>query len=1278
MPQLAIAAAGAAIGGSIGGAFLGVTAVSWGWMAGSLLGSLLFAPDGPKAQMGDTRAPKIDFGSRMHRVYGTVRVPMSPRWLDVFDPTSQSAGGKGGGGESEFYTYTSNALYWVADGTNVEGFRRIWKNGELVYNNGTWADAESIAASNDSQHWSDITFFDGNVAQLPWSVYEAAVTAPQADAHRRIACIGVQGIECGNSPQLPFFEAEIYTNGADGDAIWRNHVRFAEDDARDTSYYDATPVFSSGVEDIDYSISDGTFQTIDGGADINLTWSGTHLRPQNGMPITIQAKGCMTVPSHHFTPSLYVYGSDTFFFSIGCNSTFGFDNQWRFFLVWPGNAGAYYGPHFGTGEMHHCELIVTPVISGATATSGTIEVYVDGVMLHSASFGSSSVDTTGYCKIYSPSTGFSQEGIQVEYAGTAFAALHTTNFTPPADLPTADGPTVTVGPEDLADVVSAECLRCHGVTAADFDVTDLAGVEVDGFICEGSAREAIEQLMAAYYFTAVPGKKVVFKMLDEASLTTIPAEDTGVGLDQASEMFAGLMRANDLELPAQVSITGPNPSADYDPATATSDRLVTVGNKIEQATWRVVFTPAEMKGRANANALDARIATHTATIQVSDKYAAYEIGDVMTHVDHEGNSYVTRWLRETYSQGVKSVDVRLFDRSILTLTGAMSDTYSPAIVVRGPAALQTALLLDVPIMRDADNAYGLYVTATGTGRWQGATVYKSADDATWVEVAQLANRGVIGTASELPDFTGWTWDDTSTLTVTLDEGSDTTLTSSTKAAIEADQTINAAIVGVHGRWEVINYVTATFVSGTTWTLSGGMLRGQRGTEHNNGNHAAGDYFVLLRTTGIARIEGDATDVGAARYYKVVPAGATIASVSSQSLTTEEQGLTPYAVVDIQNDAGTIRWNRRSRLSYAPLGVTQPPLGEDSESYDVDFYDGASLVGSTQVTSPETPLNGATSMVELDAAAQRLRVVGSDVLGVSPSFLASPYVARFDSSGNELGRMTTLTPQDGFPTAFVDDGTSVYVAAIAGPNVSQVHRIDPANIVGTTALSAEASYDGTADADCQGLAHDGTNLWVAQAYTQDLKKLDASTLSVVDTYSTGIAGGAMVYDSGSLWICDRGTSEIVEWDIGATSEVRRIPCAGFPCDVLIDGGYIYVAGSGAVTVHDQATGVELLRVAAALVDMFHTGLSLQGSNVVFRSGTDLVYLSGATVVDVIAITDLIAVSGTGAAGVYASTRAGLASAPKTYEVSPLGGDVTEVRVNQNSASVGRGHEASLTL
>jgi hypothetical protein len=1271
MPQLAVAAAGAWIGGAAAGTGVfatvaGVTSMTLGgqvgWMAGSLLGSLLFAPKGPKAQIGDTRAPKIDHGSKMPRVYGTYRVPLNPRWLPEFTADSQSAGGKGGGGGSEYYTYSSSPLYWCADGINVIGVSRIWKNGELVWTNRADSDSESLANSADTVHWDEMQFFDGNTSQLPWSVYEAGVGSVNADAHRRIACIGITNLKCGNSPQLPFMEAEIYTNATNGGALTLLQSRFIDSDDDDESYYDrGSPTQSGGsVVEGSFVVNRDNIADPDTPSFLNYEPAGLQVLA-NDSPLTVE---CFLTPG--VNPNVYYITAFEFLPNAAFTGSYH-----RF--GWYTSAGnlIYENPTVGieadvgaVAGKTHCAMVFS-------ATG--LRVYIAGVKVYEVAGDYRQDPTQMRVRVGDPLgyeddiTQFSVNGFRVRqeevYTGE--------NFSPPTEIPPPDGASVIPGSEDLADVVSAECIR-SGLTAGEIDVTDLVGTEVRGFKCEGTAADAIGQLMGAFYFYCLPGRKLVFRMLDAASIATIQAADTGAGVDQASEVFAGLMRGNDLELPAQVSLTAPNPSADYDPATATSDRIVTVANRIEQAQLAVVFTPAELKGRANANVLDARVAAHTASLSVDDTFAAYEPGDVITHVDEEGNGYITRWVKESYSQGVKQIDLRLFDRSVLTLTGTMSDTYTPALTVTAPA-VPVLYLFDSPILRDADDGHGIYATVTASGDWEGAELFLSRDDVTYESVGTFANRGVVGTATELGDFTGWTWDTANSMTVTLDADTDG-LTASTKAAVEADAYLNVALVGEHERWEAIRFANASLLGADTYLLSD-FLRGQFGTEHANAEHEAGDTFVLMRTTGIIRVPLVSGDVGNTLYLKAVPPGVALSSVTAVQIEYTAESLKPYAPVDLQAEVESgstvVSWNRRSRFASSPFGLA-PPLGEASESYDVELYDGVTLEVSETVTEPEWEVQALAESFTLGRSGQDIREVNGDLLtlreGTDLSNGAVDVLDVSDGSvidGEPLGEQTKQLS---------DDGTVVFVATVNGSLASHLFRYDPASIGTPT-----HTYTGTLAADVQGAAFDGTDVWVSEFYSSQVRQLDASDLTVLNTYSITGAPGRMFFD-GSLWVCMAGGLDVAEIDISDGSVIQRVPVGGVPLDVVVAGGFVFVQTGSAINVYSDSTGALVASEAVgsittsraahlALFDGFAVGADPSTGELVFMGTTTGLFAKR------MPLANLRGVSGSTASLLFATTFAGFHETVALADSALTGKTVI---VYQNSAAVGRGYQAEVEL
>ena len=155
MAVLAIAFGGAAAGhfaaqaGLIGASYLGISAASWGWTAGSLLGNALFGPQARSAhtfghQLKETGITASTYGKMRPIKYGTVPVEgniidASERRKTAHTQTIES-GGKGpllgGGGSSSSshttYTYSIDLDVGLGEGP-IGGVLQIFANEMLIY-----------------------------------------------------------------------------------------------------------------------------------------------------------------------------------------------------------------------------------------------------------------------------------------------------------------------------------------------------------------------------------------------------------------------------------------------------------------------------------------------------------------------------------------------------------------------------------------------------------------------------------------------------------------------------------------------------------------------------------------------------------------------------------------------------------------------------------------------------------------------------------------------------------------------------------------------------------------------------------------------------------------------------------------------------------------------------------------------------------------------------------------------------------------------------------------
>jgi hypothetical protein len=154
---------------------------------------------------------------------------------------------------------------------------------------------------------------------------------------------------------------------------------------------------------------------------------------------------------------------------------------------------------------------------------------------------------------------------------------------------------------------------------------------------------------------------------------------------------------------------------------------------------------------------------------------------------------------------------------------------------------------------------------------------------------------------------------------------------------------NALLVG----GELIQFVNATQISAGVYTLSR-LLRGRRNTEYACGSHSIGDN-VVDPTTGFSHEENSLAVLNLLRYYRGVTIGEDISTVTSQNVTLVGNDLKPAMPVHITGTRDishnlTIGWIRRTRYAGDWLENTGAvPLNEDSEQYQIDIYNGITVV-----------------------------------------------------------------------------------------------------------------------------------------------------------------------------------------------------------------------------------------------------------------------------------------------------------------------------------------------
>jgi hypothetical protein len=529
-------------------------------------------------------------------------------------------------------------------------------------------------------------------------------------------------------------------------------------------------------------------------------------------------------------------------------------------------------------------------------------------------------------------------------------------------------PALSVATIPLDQVVLAESAIVD-LDSSKIDVTDLAGETVYGYAVTsaGTIRGSLEPLMIAYQFDAVESNgKIKFVLRKNAPTVVIDDEDIAYH-DFGTETPDTLpvTRADEIELPRSVTVKYSNPSADYQISSQASYRLSGNTKNDLMIELPVVMYDQQAKDIADIALYSAWAARSKAQVQTSIKYANVEPTDLVLV---QGN------LIRVTSKELRGNIVALngeFENGQIYTQNSIAPSAFPVGQTFGILGNTNLVFLDIPMLRDQDNNSGFYVAASGFGQvWNGCLLFKSVDGGTsWVEIAQIFNRAVIGAVQEaLPAFEQNIIDNINAITIVLKPNDELNNTNIEGLLNQS----NAAIIGN----EIIQFRTATQIAENKYLLSG-LLRGRRGTSTQG--HIAGERFVLLEESSVIRVLTDSSETGVQRSYRAVSIGKTLDSAPNLSFTNTDNCLECYSPVKLaggRDSAGNLRisWVRRTRIAGGWRNFSDVPVGEESESYSVEIYDNGTLVRTINSTTTNATYSAADQTTDFGAPQSSVDVV----------------------------------------------------------------------------------------------------------------------------------------------------------------------------------------------------------------------------------------------------------------------------------------------------------------
>jgi hypothetical protein len=517
------------------------------------------------------------------------------------------------------------------------------------------------------------------------------------------------------------------------------------------------------------------------------------------------------------------------------------------------------------------------------------------------------------------------------------------------------------------DALVATLLQDAGVGGVD---ASALRESCDGYVVDRpmAPRAMIEPLASAYAFDATAADGTLRFVPRGGRPVMEIAEDDLV--DAGSIALSRMTRAQETELPRQVSLGFSDPLSDYRRAAVTSRKLTGGASRMLHADLAVITDEAAASRRAEIWLQDVWAGRERAEFGLGMAALKLAPGDVVAlTLAGRRRLFEIDGLVDTQS---RQVTARSIDPEVFAVPLAVPRMRRPAI----PAALGqvAAFALNLPSIDPAvpDVLTRLAVFANP---WPGAVaIWNSPDGASYQIAAVAPAPAAVGeTLDALPAGPTARWDRGNAFRVRLYGGA---LASLSEARVLAGGNA-AALRNPDGAWEVIQFAQAELVGSQTYRLSQ-LLRGQAGSEPAMAAILpAGEAFVLLDRRLVPMASGlDRLD--RAMPLRVVASGRSHDDASAVALTVtpDATALRPWAPVHLraarQADGVHLSWIRRSRQDGDGWGI-EVPLGEASEAYRLEILSGSAAVRVMTVATARALYAAADELADFGAPQPSLHV-----------------------------------------------------------------------------------------------------------------------------------------------------------------------------------------------------------------------------------------------------------------------------------------------------------------
>lgn len=516
---------------------------------------------------------------------------------------------------------------------------------------------------------------------------------------------------------------------------------------------------------------------------------------------------------------------------------------------------------------------------------------------------------------------------------------------------------------DLEEVMNDLCGRV-GLDSGDYDFSNLSSYNTRGLIVPArtEASRVMDALAKANRFDIVEtGGQLKAVIRDGTSVATIPSDDVGAGSDTDAKPFVEITRLQEVELPESFQVSYNSELQDFQQFTQSSRRNVRFSQNQSNVSFPMSLTDSYAKFLSDSFLIESWIGRQSFKFTLPYKYMYLDPGDVITVPNEAGSTNLVRI--ESINNGlVSELEVVGVADDPIIYSDPGFDPQLPTVddgeVITGTVATFIVDEVNAPYDEFAIAGNIFCVAGRPESGWNGGQLYADPsikEDAGPIKeiVGSFLSSCVFGKTTAdsngvlEDDATPLAKDTVNTVRVTLTSG---TLESVSESDI-TDMNKNLAVIGK----EIVNFQTATFISGTTWELSN-IYRYKRGTDYllsmieagEFSGHAQQDNFVLITSKNLP-FAYDVEEVGNTKQFYILEYGRDYSGglpSSSNSIDLEGTSRKPYGPTSLayvgdrsSGDADvTISWVRRSRTKGDLTNWDSAPMDEAIEQYKVEIWD----------------------------------------------------------------------------------------------------------------------------------------------------------------------------------------------------------------------------------------------------------------------------------------------------------------------------------------------------